>query len=316
MRVLVLTAAQRLPDLSTFYAHLGEQLSLDIRRLTKPQQLDLRRTLRGVAFADYQRTLVDLPFRHIHRQGPFLATLPGVLFYEEDACQNYLQHARHYRQFSALYAHVPQARVVVTGAQLAQRLCAEGVDARFVAKGYDAARVYFEPGERDIELGFIGRLASAEYAERRRLLLRLMACEPLRLLRTEPGADYRRMLNRIRLFVSADIGLGEYMAKNFEAMACGCLLLAWRQGSEEQALGLREGEHLLLYSSLEELREHIDQLRADPQRLQRIASAGREWAQARRSYRTMAESVAQLLYEAVPAVAPLPQRSWWQLWRG
>lgn len=318
MRVLVLTAAERLPDLSTFYAHLGQSLCLDIHSLDKRQQRNLRRALSGIDLTAYQRVLVDLPFRHLHPQSACLATLPGLLIYEEDACQNYLPSSRHCGQFTDFYARLPLARVVVTGAALAKRLRAEGVDARFLAKGYDPSILFFEPTERDIELGFVGRLASAEYAKRQQMLMQLMAHEPMQLLRSEPGAAYRRLLNRIQVFVSADVGLGEYMAKNFEAMACGCLLLAWRQGREEQALGLRNGEQLLLYSSLDELREHIRQLRADPQRLQRIARAGREWAETQRSYQAMATEVALLLQEAwpTPNTEPRSSSSWWQqLWR-
>ncbi len=34
------------------------------------------------------------------------------------------------------------------------------------------------------------------------------------------GEEYCATLNRIRFFVSADVGMGEYMIKSFEAMAC------------------------------------------------------------------------------------------------
>lgn len=314
-RILVLTAAPRLPDLRTLYTHLASQLTLDIHQLNKAQQLDLRRSLMDTPLSLYTRVLVDLPFRHIYRQSAFFSGLPSVMFYEEDASQNYMRNSRRFGAFSRFYARLRAARVVVTGAVLAERLRREGVDSHFLGKGFDPACLFDEHRPRDIELGFIGRLASAEYAGRQRLLSQLAACEPLQLLRTTPGTAYRHMLNRIQLFVSADMGFGEYMAKNFEAMACGCLVLAWRQPEEARALGLREGEHWLLYSSLEELREHIRQLRDDPLRLQRIASAGQQWVTAQRSYPVLADHLAEHLLASWPINRRQAQVARWShLW--
>lgn len=306
MRVLVLTAAHRLPDLSSFYRALGEHLDLDIRRLDEDQQRKLGQTLAPIDFSAYSRVLLDLPFRKVHRHWRLLRKLPGLLIYEEDACQNYLRQSRWYGAFSRLYRRLHGARIVVTGAGIAQRLRDEGFDARWLAKGYDPEQVYFEAVERDIELGFVGRTASRVYAGRQALLAELAERDALQMLRTEPGATYRETLNRIRFFVSADVGLGEYMAKNFEAMACHCVLLAWRQDGEEDQLGLEHGRHLLLYSSLDELCEHLARLRGSPAWADEIATQGRIWAETRRSYVHMAESMGRLLAEAGPATdAPL-----------
>jgi glycosyltransferase involved in cell wall biosynthesis len=310
MRVLLLTAAQRLPDLSTLYSELGKQVGLQVLRLEKKPQRNLRKSLASIDLASFDRIVLDLPFKNVYRQTRFLARLNGLLVYDEDACQNYLSNSRWHGAFSRFYRRLPSARILVTGASVAARLQAEGFAVSFAPKGYDPARQYLQPESadlqsREIELGFIGRTASAAYAGRKELLEQLAASEPLQLLRTEPGDAYRQMLNRIRLFISADVGLGEYMAKNFEAMACGCVLLAWRQGSEEPAIGLRDGEHLLLYSNLDELREHIAALRSDPARAQRIADAGRAFVEAQLSYPHLAARMAALLAEPWPLVAPL-----------
>ena len=310
MRVLVLTAAQRLPDLSTLYAELAQHHSLEVLRLEKKPQRNLRKALAHLDLASFERIVLDLPFKNVYRQTRYLARLNGLMVYDEDACQNYLSSSRWHGAFSRFYRRLPYARILVTGASVAARLQAEGFAVSFAPKGYDPARQYLQPEaadlqRREIELGFIGRTASAAYAGRKELLEQLAASEPLQLLRTEPGAAYRQMLNRIRLFISADVGLGEYMAKNFEAMACGCVLLAWRQGSEEPAIGLRDGEHLLLYSNLAELREHIAALRGDPALAQRIADAGRAFVESRLSYPHLAARMATLLAEPWPLVAPL-----------
>jgi hypothetical protein len=310
MRVLVLTAEGRAPDLSTVFATLPSYLDVDVRVLNKAQQKRLRRYLADIDLSVYQRILLDLPFKHMVTQAALLARLPGLLIYEEDACQNYLAASKWRGAFSRFYRQLPAARVVVTGASVAQQLHAEGFNVTFLPKGYDSRTLFDEQQPRDIELGFIGRTASRAYAGRKEMLDSLAAVEPLQLLRTEQGTDYRRMLNRIRYFVSADVGLGEYMAKNFEAMACGCVLLAWRQGSEEEAIGLEHGKHLMLYSSLAELRGHLAQLRDDPQLADRIAGAGQALVSGQLSHEQLAARLAALLQEPWPE---LPQVvSLWQ----
>lgn len=311
MRVLVLTAEPRLPDFKSLYASLASYLEVDLRILQKEQQRNLKAYLRQISLDDYERILLDLPFKNIYKQTRLLARLPHLMLYEQDACQNYLDSSRWKSKFSRFYRQLPGARIVVTGASVARRLAAEGFDATFIPKAYDPQDVFLEEqGVRDIELGFIGRTSSGAYAGRKALLDSLAACEPLQLLRTEPGADYRHMLNRIRYFVSADVGLGEYMAKNFEAMACGCVLLAWRQGEEEEAIGLEHGRHLLLYSSLDELCEHLARLRRDPALARSLAVAGKDFVESRLSYGTLAERLAAELRAPWP-VAPVPSRWDW-----
>ena len=69
------------------------------------------------------------------------------------------------------------------------------------------------------------------------------------------------------------------MIKNFEAMACGCVLLAWDQGeAENEALGFVDMTNLVLYRSIDELRCKLALLRSDPELASRIAAAGRELA--------------------------------------
>lgn len=312
MRVLVLTAEPRLPDFKSLYASLASHLEVDLRILQKEQQRDLKSYLRQIPLAGYERILLDLPFKNVYRQTRLLARLPHLTIYEQDACQNYLDSSRWKGKFSRFYRRLPGARIVVTGASVARRLAAEGFDATFIPKAYDPQDVFLEErGPRDIELGFIGRTSSGAYAGRKALLDSLAACEPLQLLRSEPGDAYRHLLNRIRFFVSADVGLNEYMAKNFEAMACGCVLLAWRQGEEEQAIGLEEGRHLLLYSSLDELRAHLERLRGDPALAERIAQEGRQFVESRLGFPALAARLADELRRPRPARPVAPSRWAW-----
>jgi glycosyltransferase involved in cell wall biosynthesis len=311
LKILIITAERRLPDLSHVHTLLAAEHDVDVRVLPRKQQANLRRALSDIDFSAYERILFDILFRYLRKQAPFIRNLPcPVTLYEEDACANYLTHSKRYRQFSRFYRVVPGARIVVTGAGVAERLRAEGFDAHFLCKGYDERRIFLEADTaRDIELGFIGRVGSHTYTERKRLLESLQTCEPLQMLRTDPGEAYRRMLNRIRYFVGADVHFGEYMAKNFEAMACGCVLLAWRQGSEEPAIGLQEGQHLLLYSSLNELREHLARLRADPRLAQCIAEQGRLFAEQHLSFARLAQGLNALI--SAPFAPPPPGPGYW-----
>ncbi|MDR0378930.1 MAG: glycosyltransferase [Candidatus Accumulibacter sp.] len=309
MKVLALSSTKRQPDFSTVFEHLGKAVDLDLKMLDKDAQQHLRRFLSAIDCARYDRILVDLRFKYIHRQTRLLSTLPGLLVYEEDACQNYIESSQWRGAFSRFYRKLPNARVVVTGFSVAERLAREGFAVHFIPKGYDPETVFFENGERDIEAGFIGRIGSAVYKERRSLLERLAVEESLQILRTETGAPYRKMLNRIRCFISADIGLTEYMAKNFEAMACGCVLLAYRQGSEEAAIGLEDGVHLLLYSDMAELRGHLAELRGDPALAQRIAEEGRKFVERSLSHPQLAARLAKVLEMPWPTPEPLSR---WQ----
>lgn len=275
MRVLVLTATPRAPDISTALERLASLTDCKTYVLDKEQQKNLRPYLTARQLEGVDRILLDIPFKRLYCQSTILRSLKGLLIYEEDACQNYLDSSRWKGAFSRFYSRVPNARIVVTGASVARRLKAEGYDVSFLPKGYDPAAVYVEERKRDVEIGFVGRTASAAYNGRKELLDRLAELEPLQVLRAEPGYDYRQLLNRIRFFISADVGLNEYMAKNFEAMACGCLLIAYRQSEEEAAIGLHDGEHVLLYSTLDELRSRLSWARANPEAANGIAEAGR-----------------------------------------
>src|SRR5690606_311489 len=124
------------------------------------------------------------------------------------------------------------------------------------------------------------------YRKRRKFLNAASKTGEVELLRADPGEAYNDLLHRIHCFVSADIGFDEYMIKNFEAMAAGCVLVAWRQPSQEQeALGLEEGKHLVLYGSMAELREKLAWLEQYPDKARQIACAGRELVAARHRWK-------------------------------
>jgi len=102
----------------------------------------------------------------------------------------------------------------------------------------------------------------------------------------------------------------EYMVKNFEAMACGCALLAWSQGSEEDsAMGFEDGKNVMLYRSADEAVAKLRQLKADPDLVARIALAGQAFAVERYSFARVGRDLARTIAEPM---RPWPGLSCWR----
>ncbi len=300
MRILVLTSTPREPDNHLLWEGLREMADVELHYVTREEQRHLDRYLRRFDLQSYDRVVLDLLFRHVSQHASLLNRISGLMLYEEDACQEFIPGSRWCGKFSAFYRKVPHARVVFTGFRVAERFRNMGVDACFLPKGYDSSKLYDMHRMRDIPLGFIGRLGSDAYRGRREFLEQAAEKYGVQILRTDPGDDYRNTLNRIRVFVSADIGLGEYMAKNFEAMACGCVLLAWRQGGgEEEALGLEHGRHILLYDDEAGFGKLLQRLKEEPQLFERLAAEGKTLAAQRFDYAMQGRQLLQIMQPAI-----------------
>jgi glycosyltransferase involved in cell wall biosynthesis len=141
-------------------------------------------------------------------------------------------------------------------------------------------------------VAFLGSLKSTEYAQRKALLESLSRRTGMLVGRTKSGAEYLEMLNRVKIFVSADIGMNEFMIKNFEAMACGCVLLAWSQGEEDQLLGFRDMHNTVFYRSEDEAVEKLQLLQSDPLLTARIASNGQAFAESQYSFARVGRTLA------------------------
>lgn len=276
MKVLFLVQANQRAIHDRLYEGVMANCDCDIRWLSSEEQADLRRYFKEkVDSSLYDRVLFFLRSKKEFRQVAFIRSVPNLVILEHDACQNYMP-GKYSGRFTRHYKRIPWVRVLSSGYGVAEKLRAEGVDAVFVPKYYDQTQVGCLGGERDIELAFIGSLKSNAYIRRRQFLEDLAKVENLLVTRTASGGEYCRMLNRIRFFVSADIGLGEYMAKNFEAMACGCVLFAYDQGEgENRAIGFVNMNNVVLYRGVEDFRSKLSALRSDPELADRIAENGR-----------------------------------------
>jgi glycosyltransferase involved in cell wall biosynthesis len=119
-------------------------------------------------------------------------------------------------------------------------------------------------------------------------------------LRTSPGKEYNDTLNSITAFFSADINIGEYMAKNFEAMAAGCLLIAYRQGNgEEEALGFKDGENILLYNDRQQASEKINWARDNQEQAKIIAHAGTLYVNTHFSFDVLSKKMSTILLKCL-----------------
>lgn len=306
MRVLFLVQKEQRAILDRLYEGIAERCECDQRELTSEQQDNLRRYFREhVEVSRYDRIVLFLRFKKEIRQVGFLRTLPNLVILEHDAYQNYIP-CKYTGKFSAHYRKLPWARVISSGYMVSQRLRDEGFDAHFVPKGYDQALLENRQRERDIELAFVGSLNSVAYAGRKAMLESVAEVENLLITRTKSGEEYCETLSRIRYFVSADVGMGEYMIKNFEAMACGCVLFAYDQGAEEnRALGFVDMHNIVLYRSREELQEKLAQLRAAPELGESIAAAGQALVQEQYSFRAIGHAVVEYMRAPLRPRVPL-----------
>lgn len=311
MRVLALVAQQRMPNNDVMYSAFQGSIDIELVKLSSEEQKKLRKFLKNFELGKYDRIVLDLHFKRIIKQARFIRTLPHLVIYEEDACQNYIEESKWYGKFLQFYKKLGNFRLICTSKQLSDQFKSEGLDAQFLAKAYDQDVLKDLQIERDIELGFIGRTASATYSQRSVFLSSVEKTDGLKLIRTAPGAEYLRMLNRIKIFVSADIGLGEYMIKNFEAMACGCLVFAFRQGGgEEEALGLRDMENIVLYKDVNEFQEKLHYIRSQPLQEKKIIENSLRLVEENFSYNALAEGFIAILKQKTIVVGQTT--SWYQ----
>lgn len=314
MRVLFLVQKTQRIILDRLYQSIIDHVAstgghCDLRRLDADEQADLRGYFRAHVDVDsYDRIMLMLRFKKEIKQRRFLRTVPNLVILEHDAYQNYIA-SKYRNEYSRHYRALPWVRVFCSGYTVTQRLRDEGFDVEFVAKGYDQALLCNLQRPRRTELAFVGSTGNKLYVQRKQFLEALAQVEPLEIVRTQSGDDYLDKLNDVRFFISADIGMGEYMIKNFEAMACGCVLFTWDQGAAENtALGLVDMQNVALYRSQDELRQKLSALRADPARADAIAAAGQQLAEQNLSWERIGGQVVELL---LPPLRVRPDSKTW-----
>ncbi|CDF94990.1 MULTISPECIES: glycosyltransferase [unclassified Pseudomonas] len=313
MKVMLLVMDEQRVILDRLYEVARENCDdCVIYRLSKQQQMNLGPFLASVNYQDFDRVVIFSRVKRLVRQLSVLKCIPGLIFLEHDAYQNYMRESKYRSVYSRLYRRLPSCRALVSGAVVARRMQAEDIDAVFVSKGYDEQMLHNTGSVRDIPVGFLGSLKSTEYAQRKTLLESLARRTGMLVTRTASGREYLETLNRIRIFVSADLGMGEFMIKNFEAMACGCVLLAWSQGEEDKLLGFEDMENVVFYHSEGEAVQKLELLQREPELAARIASKGQAFAESRYSFARVGQDLAaEIQREMRPWQPPSALIRWW-----
>lgn len=315
LRLLWLTQYNEPHAFEVMAESLRQFMDVDIRKLEAEEQANLKKYFREkVDLNHYDRVMTILRAKKEMQQSRFMATIPGHIVLEYDACQNYMPNSKYRGKFSRHFKKLNGSRLIVSGYNVCEKLKSEGFEAYFLPKGYDDTVIDNFGLVRDIELGFIGKLSDKDpvYRPRKTMLDAIAASSGLQLLRTAQGEDYANTLNRIKIFVSADVGIGEYMAKNFEAMGAGCLLMTYSQGeTENTALGFKDRENVVLYNNHEDFCIALDWLRANPDKIESIARQGYLLAREKFSYSRQAEKIFEYI---APAVNKIKKPSVFKTW--
>jgi uncharacterized protein YlbG (UPF0298 family) len=271
-------------------------MEVDFVPLDAKEQKNLKKTFAHLDLYKYDRVMTTLRTKKEMRQWKIMREIPNHVIFEYDACQNYMVRSKYKGKFSRYYQKIGSPRIIVSGATVSKRLENEGFESYFMPKGYDPRAIEDKRKERDICMGFIGSLDNDVYCERKQMIFRCQEKYSLQLFKTKNLEEYADKLNRIKYFVSADIGLSEYMAKNFEAMAAGCVLFTYSQGEyENRSLGLVDMENVVLYQSMEELDAKYNKLKNDNDLSTKIAQAGQNLARDKFAYDKMGGALANIL---------------------
>lgn len=277
---------------------LGELSELTVLRFSAEKIKKIKKSLLEIDYAQYDCVVLNIPFRRWYNKKRIVKRFPKLVVYDFDTNRNFLKGDKFYKKYEKFYKKLSHIKLICSGFYNTAKYHEMGVDASFVSKGYDSDALCNLMQERDVELGFIGRIEEDLYKERKVYLKDIEKNLGLKLLRTETKEEYLKTLNRIKIFVSADIGYNEYMAKNFEAMACGCLLLAKRQGNgEEEALGLIDMHNVVLYSDLEDAKEKARLLMQNDSLVKDIAARGQKLVEESLTFRKKGEELYSVLKE-------------------
>lgn len=305
MKVLVVSTDGKLVVTEPLWKYARDYFAFDHHTVIRER--GLYQFIQEMDFSGYDRVIVDSNLRRIGKKTGYryLKKISNLIFFDHDMYLTNTRSSEWYKKFPAVLRDIGDIRVIVSGIDLRDQFRREGVDAEYLPKGYEESRVFDLGRERKIPAAFVGRTKNKAYKARRKFLEKIQASQGVPTLRADPGEPYNALLNDIQIFVSVDIGYGEYMIKNFEAMAAGCLLLAWSQSEQEnQALGFVDMENVVLYRSYEDFVDRLAHLKKNPDLVKRIAAAGKQLATTRHRWRNRAEEMLKLIQADIKSARP------------
>lgn len=256
MKVLFLVQKEQCVILDCLYDGIVVYCECDICWLSSEEQVDLCGYFcKYVDVLCYDCILFFFCFKKEMCQVCFICSVFNLVIFEYDVYQNYI-FCKYIGKFSVYYWCLFWVWVISLGYMVSECLCQEGFDVVFVFKGYDQILLYDLGLVCDIELGFVGSIGSVVYSGCKVLFDELGGVENLLVIKIKFGEEYLCMFNCICFFVSVDVGMGEYMIKNFEVMVCGCVLLVYDQGEwENEVLGFWDMENIVLYCLVVDIQE-------------------------------------------------------------
>ena len=156
--------------------------------------------------------------------------------------------------------------------------------------GFDSTLNYDQNLERVYDVGFVGATHLKTHEKRRVLLKALLARYRVNDY-TKPvfGKEMYRVYNQCKIVVNLS-NLGGFSMRNFEAMACGALLLTDTEWGGMDDL-FQDGRHLVKFSTAADLFTKIDHYLAHPSEREAIARAGHAETIAKHSYRHRAQEM-------------------------
>jgi hypothetical protein len=315
MKVLLLHRVESANPMGPTWDALAKHCTLDRVAFGKPERADYAGALARLDLRAYDRVLIWQNIKWIGAQYPALRKVPNLVFYEHDTCQHFLPESTWHGKFAVVFRDIGTVRMIVSNRTSERVFRAAGIDCAYLPKAYNSTAISDLGRERDIEFGHIGRTRTRIYKQRLALLTRVRKELDVQLLRSEDNdfTGYNTLLNRVRFFISADIGFLEYMSKNFEALGAGCVLVAKRQpAGEQESLGFVDLENVVLYDDSDELVSKLRLLQNDLPRAKKIAEAGRDLA---RSRHTMAHRGSELFELLRPEIGTAPPPSAWEKFR-
>ncbi len=260
--------------LASRFENHPDRWNVEVNLLDESRQATLTEILDIEQLRRYDRVVLDLKWGLIKRQRPFIARIPNLVIHESDAWFNFAPFSGNYRRFEYFYHRLGSFRLICTSWTVSSWFREQGLDVVFVPKSFDSNYYRHLELKRDIEYGFIGTQRNRIYMERNKMLKAFSQAIPLFITQTQSKEEYLETLNRINFFISADVGMHEYMIKNFEALSCGCILVAYRQGREEEALGFTDMDNVVLYSTPEEALQKITYLQQNTTEAEKLRRRG------------------------------------------
>jgi hypothetical protein len=314
MKLLVIR--QKHKRTKALWETLAKTAPLDIEVVDADDRARFRQLMASFRNHDYDRVVFDCNIRSIGRDYKLLRGIRNLVIYDNDLYHHFHHKSAYYKLFVALFKTLPPHRIISTGWHTVQNFSAQGLAVSYLPKSYDPAYVHYLDTPRNIEFAFVGRIKHKIYTQRRTFLEELRQQLDLQIIRTSEDDSYNATLNRIRFFLSADHGLNEFMAKNFEAMAAGCILCTVPTSPEEaDLLGFHDMETVVFYSSAEELEKKMRHLQQHPDQAEAIAQAGRLLVETRHSDPLRASQMAEILAEPIFPAPGMRLQDYYYLFR-